>query len=189
MLQGAFVKQSKLTYAEYLDHECISSIKHDFVNSQIFAISGSDANHNLIVCNLVAAIHQCLRGRSSYLFALDMKLTIALADNATYYPDVMVVGDRTDSDAYVMRKPCLVMEVMSPFTAMLDRREKLFNYQKLESLQEYVLLSQFEVKVEVYRRDGDGGWLVQSLGFGDSLDLQSINLAIALSDIYEDVRL
>jgi Uma2 family endonuclease len=101
----------------------------------------------------------------------------------------MVVGDRTDSDAYVMRKPCLVMEVMSPFTAMLDRREKLFNYQKLESLQEYVLLSQFEVKVEVYRRDGDGGWLVQSLGFGDSLDLQSINLAIALSDIYEDVRL
>ena len=188
MVQVMFVKQPELTYAEYLDHECVSSIKHDFVNNQVFAIAGTDANHNLIVCNLVAAIHQRLRGRSLRLFALDMKLTIASADNATYYPDVMVVGDRND-DNYVIRNPSLVVEVMSPFTAILDRREKRFNYQRLESLQEYVLLSQSEMKVEVYRRDSDGGWLVQCLGAGDSLHLQSIDLAIALSDIYEDVSL
>ncbi|MFN8749405.1 MAG: Uma2 family endonuclease, partial [Pseudanabaena sp.] len=83
----------------------------------------------------------------------------------------------------------LVVEVMSPFTAILDRREKRFNYQRLESLQEYVLLSQSEVKVEVYRRDSDGGWLVQCLGVGDSLHLQSLDLAIALSDVYEDLSL
>ena len=71
---------------------------------------------------------------------------------------------------------------------MLDRREKRFNYQRLESLQEYVLVSQSEMKVELYRRDRDG-WLVQCLGVGDSLHLQSIDLAIALSDIYEDVSL
>jgi len=70
---------------------------------------------------------------------------------------------------------------------MLDRREKLLNYQKLTSLQEYVLVSQSETKVELYRRDRDGGWLVQSLGVGDSLHLQSLDLAIALADIYEDV--
>ncbi|PZU97755.1 MAG: hypothetical protein DCE90_06660 [Pseudanabaena sp.] len=183
-----FVKQPELTYAEYLNHEYVSSIKHDFVNNQVFAIAGTDANHNLIVCNLVAVIHQCLRGRNLRLFALDMKLTIAAANNATYYPDVMVVGDRGDSN-YVVKNPFLVVEVMSPFTAILDRREKRFNYQRLESLQEYVLLSQSEIKVEVYRRDDDGGWLVQSLGVGDSLHLQSIDLAIALSDIYEDVSL
>jgi Uma2 family endonuclease len=55
-------------------------------------------------------------------------------------------------------------------------------------LQEYVLVSQSEIKVELYRRDRDGGWLVQSLGLDDSLHLQSIDLAIAISDIYEDVR-
>ena len=71
---------------------------------------------------------------------------------------------------------------------MLDRREKLFNYQKLESLQEYVMVSQTEAKVELYRRDSEG-WLVQSLSIGESLQLQSIDLAIALSDIYEDVEL
>jgi len=166
----------------------IYSIKHDFVNNQGFAIAGTDANHNLIVCNLVAAIHQCLRGRSLRLFALDMKLTIAAANNATYYPDVMVVGDR-GNNSYVIQHPFLVVEVMSPFTAILDRWEKRFIYQRLESLQEYVLLSQFEVKVEVYRRDDDGGWLGQCLGVGDSLHLQSIDLAIALSDICEDVSL
>ena len=88
----------------------------------------------------------------------------------------------------VIQNPSLVIEVMSPFTALLDRREKRFNYQRLESLQEYVLVSQSEVKVEVYRRD-NGSWLVQCLGAGDSLHLQSIDFAIALSDIYEDVRL
>lgn len=183
-----FVKQPELTYAEYLDHECISSIKHDFVNNQVFEIAGTDANHNLIVCNLVSSIHHRLRGRNLRLFALDMKLTIAAANNATYYPDVMVVGDRNDNN-YVIQNPFLVVEVMSPFTALLDRREKHFNYQCLESLQEYFLLSQSEVKVEIYRRDDDGSWLVQCLGVGDSLDLQSIDLAIVLSDIYEDVSL
>ncbi len=183
-----FVKQPELTYTEYLDHECVSSIKHDFVNNQVFAIAGTDANHNLIVCNLVATIHQRLRGLNSRLFALDMKLTINSANNATYYPDVMVVGDRDDNN-YVIQNPSLVVEVMSPYTAMLDRREKRFNYQRLESLQEYILVSQAEIKVEVYRRDQDRGWLVQSLGVGDSLHLQSIDLAIALSDIYEDVSL
>jgi len=104
-------------------------------------------------------------------------------------PDVMIVCDRTDNDAYVKQKPCLIVKVLSPSTAMLDRREKLFNYQKLESLQEYVLVSQSELKVELYRKDQDASWLVQCLGAGDSLHLQSIDLAIALSDIYEDVRL
>jgi Uma2 family endonuclease len=158
------------------------------VNGQAFAMVDEDANHNLIVGNLVGCIRPHLRGTGSRLLALAMKLTISSANNATYYPDVMVVGDRNDNN-YVIQNPFLVVEVMSPFTAVLDRREKRFNYQCLESLQEYVLLSQSEVKVEVYRRDSDGGWLVQCLGVGDSLHLQSIDLAIALSDIYEDVRL
>ena len=143
----------------------------------------------MIVGNLVGCIRPHLRGTGSRLLALAMKLMIASANNATYYPDVMVVCDRSDNDPYIKQKPCLFVEVLSPSTALLDRREKLFNYQKLESLQEYVLVSQSEVKVELYRRDSDGGWLVQCLGVGDGLHLRSIDLAIALSDIYEDVNL
>jgi Uma2 family endonuclease len=184
-----FAKQPDLTYAEYLAYERESKTKHEFVNGEAFAMAGASEDHNVISSNLVACIRPRLRGSSCRVFSSDMKLTIASADNATYYPDVMVVCDRTDNDPYVKQKPCLLVEVLSPSTAMLDRREKLFNYKQLESLQEYVLVSQSEVKVDLYRRDSDGGWLVQSLGVGDTLHLQSIDLAIALSDIYEDVKL
>jgi Uma2 family endonuclease len=184
-----FARQPDLTYDEYLTYEQASSTKHEFVNGQAFAIAEEDENHNLIVGNLVGCIRPHLSGTGSRLFALAMKLTISLANNATYYPDVMVVCDRTDSDAYVKQKPCLLIEVLSPSTALFDRREKLFNYQKLESLQEYVLVSQSEVKVELYRKDQDGDWLVQCLGMGDSLDLRLLDFAIGLSDIYEDVEL
>jgi Uma2 family endonuclease len=184
-----FARQPDLTYAEYLAYEHESEVKHEFVNGQAFAMAGASEDHNVIASNLVACIRPSLRGTGCRVFSSDMKLTIAEANNATYYPDVMVVCDRTDSDPYVKQKPCLLIEVLSPSTALLDRREKLFNYQKLESLQEYVLVSQSEVKVELYRKDLDGGWLVQSLGTGESLDLRSIDLAIGLSEIYEDVEL
>ena len=182
------VRQPDLTYSEYLAYEQASYKKHEFINGQAYAMAGASEDHNVISSNLVALIRPHLRGKPCRVFSSDMKLTIASANNATYYPDVMVVCDRTDSDPYVKQKPCLLIEVLSPSTAMLDRREKLFNYQKLASLQEYVLVPQSEIKVELYRRDPEG-WLVQSLSMGDSLQLQSIDLAIALSDIYEDVEL
>jgi len=184
-----FARQPELTYAEYLTYEHESLVKHEFVNGQAFAIAENDENHNLIIGNLVANIHPRLRGSGYRLFALNLKLTIEEANNATYYPDVMVICDRTDNDSYVKQKPCLLVEVLSQSTALLDRREKLFNYQKLESLQEYVLVSQSEQKVELYRKDRDGGWLLRCLGAGESLDLQSIDLSIGLSEIYEDVEL
>ena len=182
------VRQPDLTYSEYLAYEQASYKKHEFINGQAYAMAGASEDRNVISSNLVALIRPHLRGKPCRVFSSDMKLTIASANNATYYPDVMVVCDRTDSDPYVKQKPCLLIEVLSPSTAMLDRREKLFNYQKLASLQEYVLVPQSEIKVELYRRDPEG-WLVQSLSMGDSLQLQSIDLAIALSDIYEDVEL
>lgn len=181
-------RQPELTYSEYLAYEQSSLKKHEFINGQAYAMAGASEDHNVISSNLVALIRPHLRGKPCRVFSSDMKLTIALANNATYYPDVMVVCDRTDSDPYVKQKPCLLIEVLSPSTAMLDRREKLFNYQKLASLQEYVLVSQSEIKVELYRRDPKG-WLVQSLSVGEILQLQSIDLAIALADIYEDVKL
>jgi Uma2 family endonuclease len=181
-------RQPDLTYSEYLAYEQASLKKHEFINGQAYSMAGASEDHNVISSNLVALIRPHLRGKPCRVFSSDMKLTIAAANNATYYPDVMVVCDRTDSDPYVKQKPRLLIEVLSPSTAMLDRREKLFNYQKLESLQEYVMVSQSEIKVELYRRDPEG-WLVQTLSMGESLQLQSIDLAIALSDIYEDVEL
>ena len=177
-----------MSYGEYLAYEEKSSIKHEFVYGQVFAMAGASELHNLIVANLISSIRPHLRGSNCRIFPSDMKLSIAAADYATYYPDVMVVCDPTDSDRYVKTRPCVLVEVLSPSSALLDRREKLFNYQKLPSLQEYVLVSQSEMQVELFRRDIDGTWLVQRLGSGETLHLASIDLEISLAEIYEDVE-
>jgi hypothetical protein len=68
-----------------------------------------------------------------------------------------------------------------------DKREKRLNYQTIESLQEYVLVSQDEMKVEVYRRDSNDNWTVETLGKNDDLTLDSVGLTLTMADIYEDV--
>ena len=93
------------------------------------------------------------------------------------------------NDPYIKQQPCLLIEVLSPSTAAIDRREKLLNYQKLPSLQEYVLVSQTEIQVEIFRRDPNGGWLTKSLSTNETLHLVSIDFNISLTEIYEDIAL
>jgi Uma2 family endonuclease len=119
-----------------------------------------------------------------------MKVKIAVAQNTSdffYYPDVMVTCDPQDTEKYYKTYPCLIVEVLSPSTQELDRREKRLNYQSLESLQEYVLVSQTEKKVEVYRRLETGKWSVESLVKDDSLELKSVGLTLTIADIYDEV--
>jgi len=132
------VRQQELTYSEYLDYQHASSEKYEFIYGQTYAMAGVSEAHNVISGNLVALILPNLLSKSCRILFSDTKLTIPTADHTTYYPDVMVVCDPTDSDPYVKQKPCLVIEILSPSTTMVDRREKLCNYQKLVPLQEYV---------------------------------------------------
>jgi Uma2 family endonuclease len=120
----------------------------------------------------------------------DMKVRTELPDegkNIFYYPDVIVKSDLEDKDRFFLNYPCLIIEVRSPTTETTDRREKLVNYQTKISLQEYVLVSQDEIKIEVYRKDAQGNWSIQTLGKGDDLKLNSIGLTLTMADIYEDV--
>ncbi|MCW9680284.1 Uma2 family endonuclease, partial [Dolichospermum planctonicum UHCC 0167] len=132
-----------------------------------------------------------LRGSSCNVFMSDMKVRINLAnENQTifYYPDVIVSCDTEDQDRYFLNYPCLIIEVLSPSTETIDRREKLLNYRSLASLKEYVLISQDQVKVEVYRQDEKRNWTIQTLiNRDDKLHLDSVGLILEMTDIYEDV--
>ena len=104
-----------------------------------------------------------------------------------YYPDLLVTCDPNDSEKYFKTHPSLIVEVLSDSTETTDKREKRINYQSLDSLQEYVLVSQDEMKVEVYRRDNDSNWTVETLAQNDSFVLNSVGLTLTIADIYEDV--
>ena len=117
-----------------------------------------------------------------------MKVQVSPA-SAYYYPDVVVTCApedlRADSPQNFVSAPALVVEVLSPSTAKLDRREKWFAYRQLGNLQEYVLVDQERQWVEVFRRH-EGGWMQEIAAVGESVTLQSVGLTLSLAAIYED---
>ena len=177
-----------LTVAEYLESEKSSPVRHEYLAGYVYAMTGTSAAHNLIAGNVFARLRAHLRGGPCRVFISDMKLRIE-AINTFYYPDVMVTCDPEDREDYFKSRPSLIIEVSSPSTVVIDRREKLLAYQKIPNLREYILISQDEIKVEVYRRDQGGRWWEQTLEREGELELESVGLKIELNDVYEDVRL
>jgi Uma2 family endonuclease len=179
-----------ISVEEYLKFEEISEIRHEYLAGEIFAMSGSSEEHNQIAGNIYVRLINHLRGSGCKTFISDMKVKITIADQRAdlfYYPDLMVTCDSQDTEKYYKTAPCLIVEVLSPSTANLDKREKRLNYQTLPSLQEYVLVSQDQAIVEIYQQNRAGVWYSEVLQGGDQLNLQSVNLTIAIADIYEDV--
>ena len=175
---------------EYLQLEDKSEIRHEYLGGQIFAMSGGSKEHNLIAGNIYSRLRSHLRGSSCSVFMADMKVRIELANKAKdifYYPDVVITCDSQDQDRFFLNYPCLIIKVLSPSTETTDRRENLVNYQNLESLQEYVLVSQEAIKIEVYRQDHQKNWLLEILGKDDELRLDSIGLTLTMAEVYEEV--
>jgi Uma2 family endonuclease len=177
-----------ITVEEYLKLEQDAEIRHEYVAGQVYAMAGASEAHNLIVGNIFALLRPHLRGSSCRSFVSDMKVKVKTQQaDIFYYPDLLVTCDPNDNKKYFKTNPSLIVEVLSDSTETTDKREKRLNYQTIESLQEYVLVSQDEIKVEVYRKDNQGNWTVETLGKNDDLTLDSVGLTLTMADIYEDV--
>lgn len=144
---------------EYLEAESRSEVRHEYIDGQIFAMAGGSKAHNIITLNIASRLRSQLRDISFDVFMSDMKVMLkTVYQNKTvfYYPDVLITCSPEDRDNYVVNYPCVIFEVLSPSTEVSDRREKLINYQTISSLQEYVLVLQDKIKIEVYRQDSTG---------------------------------
>ncbi len=171
----------------YLAAEALSAVKHEFVGNQAHAMAGASERHNIVAGNLFAACHGSERG-ACRPFIGDMRLRLRLDGGAIYYyPDVMLVCDPQDNDSMFKTSPCMIAEVMSPSTMLLDRREKLNAYQKLPMLRECLLIAQDEPLVEHYRRLNMRDWGVSMLGLADTLELACIPLTLSVADLYRGV--
>ena len=177
-----------LTIEEYLQIERVSVIRHEYVDGQIFAMAGASEEHNQIAGNIYALLRPHLRGTPCRAFVSDMKLKVKLEKvNIFYYPDLFVTCYPNDTERYFKTSPSLIVEVLSNSTETIDKREKRVNYQSIKSLREYVLISQDEIKVEVYRKDAQQNWSLRTLSYCDNLELNSVGLTLSMNDIYEDV--
>ena len=179
-------QQLFISIKDYLKGELESDIHHEFYDGQVYAMAGAGRRHNLISGNIFSLVRSKARGTDCSSFLADMKLFISEL-NRFYYPDVLLSCDKDDDHEYYCEKPCLIVEVLSPSTEATDRREKLHAYQDIPSLKEYIMVSQDEYRVELYRRDGEHWQYFLLNEIDDVLQLTCIDLEISMPQVYEDV--
>ncbi|MCP3964319.1 MAG: Uma2 family endonuclease [bacterium] len=181
--------QTYLTREEYLALERVAEVKSEYIDGNMIAMPGSSPEHNLIVTNLIAQLHSQLKGRPDVVYPSDLKVWIP--DNGRYtYPDVTVVcGESRFQDDHqdTLINPTLIIEVLSPGTESYDRGRKFDFYRSIESLAEYLLITQYERRVEQFMR-GDSGWaLVEYLTPEEIVPLPSVDCVLAMAEVYDKV--
>lgn len=179
-----------LSPEEYLALERQADYKSEYFDGVVYAMSGASLNHNKIVANVITELVQQLRGRPCSALPRDIK--VRMPDSRKFfYPDVSVVcgepqfhDERTD----VLLNPILIIEVLSESTEAFDRGGKFQAYQRLESLQEYILISQHKPVVEQFVRQSDATWkYTAAVGRESSLSLPTIECTLNLSAVYDKV--
>ncbi|HAX78943.1 MAG TPA: hypothetical protein DCY88_24730 [Cyanobacteria bacterium UBA11372] len=179
--------QNYISPEEYLAGEEISPIKHEYIRGEVYAMAGANDAHVTIAGNIFALLRNHLRGSGCRVFISDMKASIETAD-IFYYPDVMVTCDERDRATPNFKKyPCLIVEVLSQSTEAFDRGDKFADYQQIETLQEYVVISQKRQRVECFRRNAEGFWVLHTYNQGSEVHLASVNFHISIDALYEDV--
>ncbi len=180
--------QPHLTPAEYLQLEEHSALKHEYIDGQIYAMSGATDAHVTVALNLASALRSHVRGSGCRVYIADMKARIDSL-NRYYYPDILVTCDPRDRDTPLEKRfPRLIVEVLSDTTEAFDRGDKFTDYQELTSLQEYVLINTKRKRVECFRRNPDRFWVLQSYTEQqETFHLESIDFTEAIESLYEDV--
>ncbi|MEK6747727.1 MAG: Uma2 family endonuclease [Pseudomonadota bacterium] len=166
---------------DYLEGEELSDIKHEYIDGQVYAMVGASRRHNRIALDFASALTNHLRGSPCKAYISDMKVRI---DNVFYYPD-MVIACHAGGHDYYETEPVVIVEVLSPSTESKDRLEKRLTYQRLASLQEYVLVAQDKVQVDIYRRTAEG-WELEQCDERDVLRLDALDFTLPVLDIYRD---
>jgi Uma2 family endonuclease len=178
---------SRMSYAEYLELERTSEMKHEYLRGEVFAMAGDTPEHARLAANIIGELTAALRGRPCSVFTSDARVRIEATDRATY-PDVTVVCGRLEhaaDDPDSISNPVVIVEILSDATEAEDRGEKFAHYRRLASLREYVLVSQRARRLEVYRRR-DERWLLDEAGTGETLRLESIDVVLSVDEVYRD---
>jgi Uma2 family endonuclease len=187
----ALPQKIRMTEAEYLEFERKSESKHEFIDGEVFAMSGASRAHNLICVNLSRRISNQLDGKNCEVYASDMRVKISARQYV--YPDVIVVcGEAKLSDDKFdnLLNPTIIIEVLSDSTEAYDRGTKFKNYRKLDSLQEYILIAQDKPSIERFVRQPNGTWNISANdteGLESSVELTSIGCTLHLTEVYEHV--
>lgn len=176
-----------LSVGEYLRVEEASAVKHEYVAGQIFALAGATRRHNHISLNIAARLHAAARGGPCRVYVSDVKLRAS--EDLLYYPDVMVACGPSGDEALIEDRPCLLIEVTSPSTVMIDRREKVLAYRQIPTLEAYLIVHQDAPRVERHWRDETGSWRYADVVGEGRVPFPGPEIELSLDEIYEGAAL
>ncbi len=173
----------EISAEEYLEGELYSDIKHELIEGQVYAMAGASKNHQRIAINILRILGNFLINSPCEPFSSDVKVNVG---KNFFYPDAMVVCNDLTENEYYTESPTIIVEVLSKSTRRNDETIKRMAYQTIPSLQEYILIEQDFVDVEVCRRSE--GWLPSHYFLGDQFTLESIGLSLSVEEIYHRVK-
>lgn len=183
----ALLKDNTISVEEYLQGELIAEIKHEYLDGYVYAMAGASMNHVRITGNIAGELGQHLKNMPCDVLSSDFKVNVN--NRKFFYPDVVVICDKNNESLhgndFFTQNPLLIVEVLSSSTQRTDRTLKRLAYQSLPSLQEYILIEQDFVDVEVSRRSAN--WDSHHYFLGDAVRFESLDFILPVTEIYRRV--
>lgn len=175
---------------EYLAFDEKSKIKYEYMDGEIFAKAGATRKHNLATTNVSRILGNQLEETDCEVYASDFRVKIRDGHNVYPYVAVACGNIQTEGNETTLLNPIVVFEILSKSTEKRDRGDKAEDYFSLSSLQDYVLVSQYRIRVEHFSRQKDNAWLLMIYeDLNNEVELKSINCKISLKLIYLKLKI
>jgi Uma2 family endonuclease len=179
----------RFTPEEYFAWEELQLEKHEYIEGEVYAMTGGSINHGRISIRFTSLFESHLSDRGCITGNSDIRVNILETDDYTY-PDASVTCDERDkSSSKYITYPCTIVEVLSDSTEAYDRGEKFYRYRRNPILQEYVLVNTKTMAIDLYRKNSAGEWVIINYRGGELVELASINLSFPIEQIYRGINL
>lgn len=180
----------RLSAGEYLQIERAAEFRSEFYDGEMFAMAGGSPEHSLITANAIRAFGNRLEKAPCVAYTADLRIKVE-ATGLWTYPDMSIICgplQLVEGTEDTVLNPTLLLEVLSDSTEAYDRGKKFENYRQISSLQEYLLVSQKEPRIEQYIRQPDRRWILnEAVGLEKSLELPSLKISVSLAEIFARV--
>ena len=177
---------TRMAYPEYVAAEAVSDVRHEFLNGAVWAMSGGTPEHGALAAAVIRRIGNAIDGQPCRVFTSDVRVRVIDTGLSTY-PDVTVVCGKVDTapeDPEAVTNPIVLVEVLSDSTEAYDRGAKFAHYRRIPSLQAYVLVSQADPRIELYRRTDAGLWLLSEARSGEAVEIAPLGITLDVDAIY-----
>ena len=177
----------RFTPEEYFAWEEQQLHRHEYIDGEVYAMTGGSVNHSQIAVKFVSLLDNHLKGSSCKTLNSDCRVNIVESDDYTY-PDASVTcDDRDKTTTQYITYPCLIIEVLSKSTEAYDRGGKFRMYRQNPILRDYVLVNSEKIEIDLYHKTESGSWEIINYQAGDEIELKSVNLIFTIEQIYESI--